>query len=74
MFFCEKDGTWDEKPQFCVFFGIFLVSSTSGQWNQENLVKSTKKQLQGLRKLVQGTKGSILAFSCDKSADLVPEK
>ena len=33
-----------------------------------------KKQLQGSKKLVQGMKGSILAFSCDKSADLVPEK
>ena len=25
------------------FFGIFLVSRTSAQWNQENFVKSTKK-------------------------------
>ena len=50
MFFCEKDGTWEEKPQFCVFSVFFLVSSTSAQWNQENFVKSIKQVATRLEK------------------------
>ena len=30
-----------------------------------------KKQLQGSRKPAQGTKGGVVAFGCDKSADLM---
>ena len=32
-----------------------------------------KKQLQGSRKPAQGTEGGIVAFGCDKSANLMPK-
>ena len=35
--------------------------------------KILKKQLQGSRKPARGMKGGIVAFGCDKSADLMPK-
>ena len=74
VLFCEKDGTRAKKPRFCVFFGVFLGFEHSCSVEPGKLrEKCCKKQLQGSRKLVQGTRGSILTFGCDKSADLVSE-
>ena len=36
-------------------------------------MESLKKQLQGSRKPARGTKGEVVAFGCDSSADLMPK-
>ena len=50
------------------WFRALVLSGTKKTWE-----KCCEKQLQGSRKLVQGTRGSIQTSSCDKSVDLVPE-
>ena len=59
---------------FAFFFGVFLGFEHFCSVKPGKLCeKCCKKQLQGPGKLVRGTRGSILAFGCDKSANLVPE-
>ena len=50
MLFCEKDSTWRKKRHFCVFWVFFLVSSTSAQRSQENLVESIETAATRLEK------------------------
>ena len=74
MLFCEKDCTWRKKTSFLRFFWCFswflalvLKEARKTWW------KVLKKQLQGSRKSVQGTNSGVVAFGCDKSADLMPK-
>ena len=63
-----------KKRHFCVFFGVFLGFEHSCSVEPGKLCeKCCEKQLQGSKMLVQGTRGSILTFGFDKTADLVPE-
>ena len=72
--FLRKRKHSREKTLFLHFFGVFLGFEHLCSVEPGKLCeKCCKKQLQGSRKLVQGTKGSILTFGCDKSANLVPE-
>ena len=64
----------EQKNPIFAFFGVFLGFEHSRSVEPEKLCeKCCEKQLQGSRKLVQGTRGSIQTSSCDKSVDLVPE-
>ena len=64
----------ERKNLIFAFFGVFLGFEHLCSVEPGKLCeKYCRKQLQGSRKLVQGRKGSILAFGCDKSANLVPE-
>ena len=63
------------KTSFLVFFGVFLAFEHSCSLKLgEPCEKCCKQQLQGLRKLEQGAQGTVLAFVCRKSANVVPEK
>ena len=73
MFFCENDSTRRKKPHFGFFWCFSWFRALVPKEARKTLWKILKKQLQGSRKLVRGTKGDIMAFSCDKSADLVPK-
>ena len=74
MFVCEKEGTWKKKPFFAFFWRFSWFRALVLYGTRKTLRKVLREQLQGARKLAKGTKGSILDFSCDKRAVLVPEK
>ena len=72
--FLRKRQHLREKTSFLRFFGVFLGFEHLCSVEPRKLCeKCCKEQLQGSRKLVQGTRGNILAFGCDKSASLVPD-
>ena len=69
-----KKMALERKNLLFAFFGVFLGFEHLCSVEPGKLCeKCCKKQLQVLRKVVQGTRGSILAFGCDRSANLVPE-
>ena len=72
-FSVKKMALGDKKSHFCVFLMFFLVSSTSAQRSQENLVESIKKATTRLEKAGMRHEGGVVAFGCDRSADLVPK-
>ena len=72
--FSAKKIALGEKKPFLRFFWSFswfralvLKEARKTWW------KVLKKQLQGSRKPAQGTKGGIIAFGCDKCANLTPK-
>ena len=72
--FSVKKIALREKTSFLRFFWCFswfralvLKEARKTWW------KVLKKLLQGSRKPARGTKGGVMAFGCDKSADLVPK-
>ena len=73
MLFCENDGTWRKKPFFVFFWCFSWFRALVLKEARKTWWKVLKKQLQGSRKLAQGTKGGITAFGCDKSANLMPK-
>ena len=72
--FSAKKIALGEKTSFLRFFWCF-------SWFRAQVLKEArktwwkvlKKQLPGSRKPARGTKGGIVAFGCDKSADLMPK-
>ena len=72
--FSVKKIALGEKTSFLRFFWCFswfralvLKEARKTWW------KILKKQLRGLRKPARCIKGGIVAFGCDKSADLMPK-
>ena len=72
--YSAKKMALEQKYSFLLFFGVFLGFEHSYSVEPGKLYeKCYEKQLQGSRKLVQGTRSSVRTSSCDKSADSVPE-
>ena len=72
--FLQKNRRSCEKTSFLALFGVFLGFEHSCSTRPGKLCeKCYKQQLQGSRKPARGMKGSIMAFGCDKNADLVPK-
>ena len=72
--FSAKKMALERKNLVFAFFAVFLGFEHLCSLEPGKLCeKCCKKQLEGWRKLVQGTRGSFLAFGGDKSANLAPE-
>ena len=73
MLFCEKYSTWRKNLIFALFWCFSWFRALVLKEARKTWWKVLKKQLQGSRKPARGTKGGVMAFGCDKSADLVPK-